>query len=401
MVVHLTKATWGGAGRYAVRLSAALRDQGVESVVCATEDETREGTRQIHDEAGRLLKVFNRVLRRGLRAVATETFHTGSCLTRWNLPPVGHADIVHLHGLSGWIGFADLDRWLSRAGRVFWTCHDIWPLTGGCCIHSGCNRFTTGCGGCPVLARPARGLARREHRSKHQFATSHTITPIANSRWMADQIEASAIFAHTPRPVAVVPPIVDAVFLREKDAAAYRQASGVPRSRFAIGLGARSVSDANKGIGPFLAALGRDSRLAANCSVLIAGDGRVDVPPGVDVHWAGELSKPADMADFYRSCDVFVSPSAMETFGMALVEAQASGAAVAGFAVGGVPEAVCPANHEWLVAPGDMSALLDRLAALLSDPDRRAAAKSAGRDWAVGRFSPAEVASLQTSVYAR
>jgi len=400
MVVHLTKASWGGAGRYAVRLSAALQQQGVESVVCVTEDESRQGTREIRDGAGRISKQFNRVLRRGVRAVSRETFHTGKCVTKWSLPPLDCSDVVHLHGLSGWIGLADLDRWLRNAGRIFWTCHDMWPLTGGCCIHTGCNQFTSGCGRCPLLAGPARAVARMEHARKARLARDHSITPIANSRWMAKQIEASAIFAQSRRPVAVVPPIIDEAFLRGDGGSGVRAHGNVSPERWIIGLGARSVSDANKGIGPFLASLGRHTRIATRCSVLIAGDGRVEVPENVDAHWTGELTNPADMADFYRSCDVFVTPSAMETFGMTLVEAQASGTPVAGFSVGGVPEAVCPANHEWLVPTGDFNGLLDRLWRLMNDPIRHAAVQSTSQQWAVSQFGAAEVAALQASVYA-
>lgn len=400
MVVHLTKATWGGAGRYAVRLSAALQQLGVESVVCATEDEVRQGTQEIRDEAGRISKQFNRALRRGVRAVARETFHTGRCVTKWRLPPLGRSDVAHLHGLSGWIGLADLDGWLRNAGKVFWTCHDMWPLTGGCCIHTGCDRFTSGCGGCPVLAAPARPVARMELARKTRLVRDHGITPIANSRWMARQIEASGAFARARRPVAVVPPIVDATFLQGTGGREFRMFSQKAPGRWIIGLGARSVSDANKGIGPFLAALSRDARLVERCSVLMAGDGRVEVPEGVDAHWTGELNQPADMAGFYRSCDVFVSPSAMETFGMTLVEAQASGTPVAGFSVGGVPEAVSPANQDWLVPAGDFDGLLDRLWRLMNDPHRRAATQSASQQWAASHFGSTEVAARQLSVYA-
>ena len=66
----------------------------------------------------------------------------------------------------------------------------------------------------------------------------------------------------------------------------------------------------------------------------------------------GRLNSAEEIAQVYYASDVFVSPSAMETFGMALAEAQACGTPVAAFDVGGVRDAVSEECAEYLVANG-------------------------------------------------
>jgi glycosyltransferase involved in cell wall biosynthesis len=69
----------------------------------------------------------------------------------------------------------------------------------------------------------------------------------------------------------------------------------------------------------------------------------------------------------YACADVFVLPSFFESFGITLIEAQATGKPVVGTKVGGVPEAVL--NHEsgMLVEPGKAGDLAEAIVTILSD----------------------------------
>lgn len=77
-------------------------------------------------------------------------------------------------------------------------------------------------------------------------------------------------------------------------------------------------------------------------SKIIVGSGP-DLPelssayPGV--HFAG-IRRGADLADHYRSADVFVFPSRTETFGIVLIEAMACGLPIAGYPVTGPVDVV-------------------------------------------------------------
>jgi glycosyltransferase involved in cell wall biosynthesis len=85
----------------------------------------------------------------------------------------------------------------------------------------------------------------------------------------------------------------------------------------------------------------------------------------------------AELADFYRTTHVVLVPSRptttwVEQFGRVIVEAQASGAVVAGYSSGSIPEV--GGESAIIVEVGAVADLADRITALISDPtdyDRR------------------------------
>ena len=98
---------------------------------------------------------------------------------------------------------------------------------------------------------------------------------------------------------------------------------------------------------------------------------------GRDVEFLQTVSDE-DLPRLYRSASVFVLPSVHRTcygrhirvselLGLSLLEAMASGTPVVASAVGGVPEIVRDGETGYLVPPGDVRALRDRLLELLGD----------------------------------
>jgi glycosyltransferase involved in cell wall biosynthesis len=110
----------------------------------------------------------------------------------------------------------------------------------------------------------------------------------------------------------------------------------------------------------------------------------------------GDLDRDA-LERQYARADVFVLPSYLEGYGMALAEAVAFGLPVVSTTAGAIPETV-PANASLLVAPGDSRALAKALALVIDDPARRAtlaanarAARASLPTWATaaGKFAAA------------
>ena len=95
------------------------------------------------------------------------------------------------------------------------------------------------------------------------------------------------------------------------------------------------------------------------------------------VHWAGLRT---DMPDVYADLDVFALPSTEpEPYGLAAVEALASGTPTIVTAAGGTPEilARAPAGSGAVVAPGDAAALARAMLELT--PATTTAHRRAGR----------------------
>lgn len=105
--------------------------------------------------------------------------------------------------------------------------------------------------------------------------------------------------------------------------------------------------------------------------------------------------------DLLRQAAVFVLPSYHEGLPMGLLEAMAAGVAVVSTPVGGIPEAVDDGVEGYLVKPGDVEMLGQRLQTLLQDPALRRRMGAAARVRAQRDFSVDAVLPALAAVYAR
>ena len=108
----------------------------------------------------------------------------------------------------------------------------------------------------------------------------------------------------------------------------------------------------------------------------------------------------AELPGLLAVSDLLVAASfASETFGIALVEAQACGVPVVASNFGGFPEVVQDGITGLLVPPQDSAALAAALRALLADPKRRQAMGEAGRRWVSAQFHWQRVAERVLEAY--
>jgi glycogen synthase len=91
--------------------------------------------------------------------------------------------------------------------------------------------------------------------------------------------------------------------------------------------------------------------------------------PG-QIHFAGEI-RDEDLPGLYAACDLLAWPAINEAYGMALLEAQASGLPVVAGASGGVPGIVGDGETGILTPPGDTAAFTAALGRLVCDPALR------------------------------
>lgn len=105
-----------------------------------------------------------------------------------------------------------------------------------------------------------------------------------------------------------------------------------------------------------------------------------------------------DLSAVYRGWDVFLIPSEHEGFGIAALEAMASGVPVIASASGGLRELVEEGLSGFLIPVGDTEALADRICRLLGDPHLQDRMADAAHRQA-GRFSAAAMSRRIEAIY--
>ena len=111
------------------------------------------------------------------------------------------------------------------------------------------------------------------------------------------------------------------------------------------------------------------------------------------------LGHREDVPNVLLSLDLFVLPTVQEALGTAFLEAMATGRAVVGCRVGGVPEVVEEGKTGLLVPPEDPAALAEAILTLLADGELRARMGAAGRQSVMARYSVEEMCRRMWEVY--
>jgi len=114
------------------------------------------------------------------------------------------------------------------------------------------------------------------------------------------------------------------------------------------------------------------------------------------VYRFGRIDK---LAELYRALDVFVSASHSESFGLAMVEAMASGTAVVATATEGACEIIEDGTAGRLVPVGDANAIADAVVDLLRRTDERKRMGAAGQSRARAKFGCERMIAETEQVY--
>jgi N-acetyl-alpha-D-glucosaminyl L-malate synthase BshA len=107
----------------------------------------------------------------------------------------------------------------------------------------------------------------------------------------------------------------------------------------------------------------------------------------------------ADVEHWLGRAHVALVPSERESFGLAALEALASGVPVVGSRVGGLPEVVEHGVTGLLADAGDVAAMAAHARALVSDAARWRTMADAARRAAIARFTPAHAIDAYTAIY--
>jgi N-acetyl-alpha-D-glucosaminyl L-malate synthase BshA len=201
--------------------------------------------------------------------------------------------------------------------------------------------------------------------------------------------------------IRVIPNFLDCSIHRKVDASNVRDRLG-PRDRPVV----MHVSNFRpvKRIPALIEVFARIRRLVPATLVLV-GDGP-DLPHGLalarslgiaeDVRAVGEQG---DVRAYLSSADLFLLPSATESFGLAALEAMACEVPVVVSRVGGLPEVIEDGVSGYLRAPEDLDGMATCAAALLTDRELHDRMGLAGQKVVHGRYCSDRIVPLYEAFY--
>lgn len=258
-------------------------------------------------------------------------------------------DIIHLHNLHGYyINLPILFDFLSKEfkGKIFWTFHDCWPVTGHCAYFTavGCEKWKNGCNKCPnkteypiSLFLDASGKNYEDKRK--MFNSLDNLTIITPSEWLAEIVKESYLNRY---PVRVVNNGIDLKkFSYRKPQNEIFIKYGINKEKKTI-LGVASIWDARKGMKDFLLLA---KSLSAEYQVLLVGLSQKQIQ-GLPENIVGvrRTENQEELAMIYSLAQVFMNPSLEESFSLVTVEAIACGTPVIVLDTSAVKELVCDDN---------------------------------------------------------
>jgi phosphatidyl-myo-inositol dimannoside synthase len=182
--------------------------------------------------------------------------------------------------------------------------------------------------------------------------------------------------AIAPERLVVLPNTVGTAFTTG-DGSALRAAWALQDKRVLLTVGRMDSRERYKGHDRVIAAMPELMAEGHDIMYLLVGEGddrarletRVREAGLADrVRFLGSVELPT-LIDVYRAADLFVMPSSGEGFGIAFLEAMASGTPAVGLAIGGAKDAFADGELGVLVAESELTAAVKR--ALGRSPDRQ------------------------------
>ena len=258
-------------------------------------------------------------------------------------------DIIHLHNLHGYyLNLPLLFNYLSEEfrGKIFWTFHDCWPVTGHCAYFTAaeCTKWKKGCSKCPNKRAYPISLfcdaSKRNYDQKNKmFNGLNNLTIITPSEWMAQIVKESFLGRY---PVEVVNNGIDLkkFVYREPENRLFEK-YGIGRDKKII-LGVASIWDTRKGMGDFLSLA---NILPDEYQIVLVGLSKRQMRKLPDnVIGILRTENQEELVMLYSLSHVFMNPSLEESFSLVTAEAIACGTPVIVLDTSAVKELVCENN---------------------------------------------------------
>lgn len=242
-------------------------------------------------------------------------------------------DIIHLHNLHGYyLHLPTLFKFLKAefTGKLVWTFHDCWPLTGHCpyFVIAECEKWKTECYDCPNQCNYPISLlwdgSRRNYKWKKELFTGmDNLTITCPSVWMKEKIEQS--FMKDTKCV-VVPNGIDFSVFYPREVASAVEKYHIPKHKKII-LGVASIWESRKGLNDFieLAKILPEEYVIVLVGLSVQQIRKVSVANIIGICRTEDQD---ELAQLYSTSAIFMNPSKEESFSLVTIEAMACGTPV-------------------------------------------------------------------------
>lgn len=260
-----------------------------------------------------------------------------------------NADIIHLHNLHGYyLNLPVLFDYLANefSGKVFWTFHDCWPITGHCphFVAKECFKWRAECGHCPSKGEYPISLVldaskRNYQDKKRMFCSLQRLVITTPSDWMADWVKESFLGKYQVR---VIHNGIDLkVFSYHQPYQDFYKQYGIHAEKKIL-LGVAGVWEMRKGLKDFLELA---DILPEEYQIILVGVSARQIR-SLPHNMIGiqRTENVRELVMFYSAASIFINPSLEESFSLVTVEAIACGTPVVVLDTSAVKELVCEQN---------------------------------------------------------
>jgi glycosyltransferase involved in cell wall biosynthesis len=261
-------------------------------------------------------------------------------------------DIIHLHWVTGsFLGIQDIYQICNLGKPVFWTCQDLWPISGGF-HYNNIDKFVEykSKGGHDPFLKEVYGKRGKYFHIRSEKWKDLFVHFIAPSAWMKNCIESNQIFKR--HNVDIIPNSLDEKIFCPVPKAKARQLLNLDIEKHYILFGASNgTEDRRKGFKELNKAL--EILALDNKYVLLTFGLNTEDLDGISMKKInlGKISNDNELKLVYSAADVFVAPSIQEAFGMTASEAMACGTLVVGFRDTGIADIVSDTGYGYLAIP--------------------------------------------------
>jgi glycosyltransferase involved in cell wall biosynthesis len=398
----------GGAARAALRLHRELRASGVTSRMVVAQRFGADPEVAEYNPFSPGPAVLGRAFFRLGRRLHRPSFNKvgGFFSSDWGVSgrhlasSLPETDVVNLHWVSDLLDYRSLPS-LAARHPIVWTFHDMNAFTGGCHYSGLCERFVARCGSCPQLitATQEDDMTRRVLERKREVlrrVPPERLTVVSPSAWLARETRRSALFGHFD--VHVIPNGIDVQEFHPMPQTEARARLNLPAEARMVLFVAEQVVDRRKGLRLLLKAFQQLRSIPSLRLVTLGRGGREAIADDRVIH-LGSLDDSERLRAAYSAADVFAMPSLQDNLPNTIIEAMACGTPVAGFAAGGVGEAVIHGESGLLARTGDYTALAGALREILEDRDLRAKLSRNARERGKNEYAIERQAQRYAALY--